>query len=40
MKAFHGSVTGRTIGFPAETASDWKDVHAIWQSSGREVRPK
>lgn len=40
MKAFHGIATGRTIGFPAETAPDWDDVHETWQRLGREVRPK
>lgn len=39
MKAFHGIATGRTIGFPAETAPDWDDVHKIWQRRGRAVRP-
>ena len=40
MKAFHGIATGRTIGFSAESAPDWDDVHKIWQRRGREVRPK
>lgn len=40
MNAFHGIATGRTIGFHAETAPDWDEVHEIWQRRGHEVRPK
>jgi hypothetical protein len=38
LRAFHGIATGRTVGFPAETAPGWDEVHEIWHNQGREVR--
>ena len=37
MRAFPSIATGSTIGFPAEKAPDWSEVHAIWQARGRVV---
>jgi hypothetical protein len=37
MRAFRGIATGKTIGFVAEAAPAWSDVHDIWMQRGREV---
>ena len=37
MKAFRSIATGKTIGFVAEVAPDWADVHALWLERGRQV---
>lgn len=37
MKAFGSIATGKTLGFYAEAAPDWSEVHSIWQSRGKPV---
>jgi quinol monooxygenase YgiN len=37
MKAFRSIATGSTLGYLAEAAPDWQDVHALWLEKGREV---
>ena len=37
MRAFRRIATGKTVGFTAEAAPSWDDVHAIWVTRGREV---
>ena len=38
MSAFHTIATGRTVGFLAEKAPEWNEVHAIWNRDGKEVQ--
>lgn len=40
MKAYHGIATGRTIGFLAESAPNWDEVHTIWMRRGNAVLPR
>jgi len=37
MKAFGSIATGKTLGFYAEAAPDWDEVHRIWHSRGKPV---
>ena len=37
MRAFRQIATGKTIGFVANAAPPWDDVHDIWVTRGREV---
>ena len=37
MRAFPRIATGSTVGFPAETAPDWSEVHGIWRERGKVV---
>ncbi|MDB5643676.1 MAG: hypothetical protein JWN07_2993 [Hyphomicrobiales bacterium] len=37
MRAFRQIATGKTIGFVAEAAPSWDEVHEIWVTRGREV---
>jgi quinol monooxygenase YgiN len=37
MKSFRSMATGKTIGFLSDQAPDWKDVHDIWLTRGRDA---
>lgn len=37
VRAFHEIATGKTIGYVADAAPSWDEVHAIWASRGREA---
>ena len=37
MKAFRGIATGAVLGFEAEAAPEWCDVHELWRTRGRQV---
>lgn len=37
MRAFRSVATGSVLGFEAETAPDWSEVHDIWRTGGRPV---
>ena len=37
LRAFRQIATGKTIGFVADAAPSWDEVHDIWASRGREV---
>ncbi len=37
MKLFRKIATGKTIGYLADRAPDWHEVHEIWSTKGREV---
>jgi hypothetical protein len=37
LRAFHEIATGKTIGFVADAAPLWNEVHDLWVTRGREV---
>jgi len=37
MRAFPKIATGSTLGYPAERAPDWSEVHDIWRERGKVV---
>ena len=37
MRAFRAIATGKTVGFVANSAPPWSDVHDIWTTRGREA---
>jgi hypothetical protein len=37
MAAFRSMATGRTMGFYADKAPDWSEVHELWLSDGKDV---
>ncbi len=37
MKSFKAMATGKVLGFEADRAPPWDEVHALWQAKGREV---
>ncbi len=39
MKMFHRIATGKTLGFEATGVPDWQEVHRLWVTVGREVKP-
>ena len=38
MRAFAGIGSGKTLGFETDRVPDWSEVHALWQTRGREVQ--
>lgn len=39
MKRFHAIATGKTVGYLAEAAPSWPEVHGIWKERGKFVQP-
>jgi len=37
MKTFKSIASGKVLGFEAEHAPAWQDVHQLWHTQGREV---
>jgi hypothetical protein len=37
MRLFPRIATGKVVGYPAQQAPDWSEVHAIWLAQGRPV---
>ncbi|WP_246831285.1 DUF3291 domain-containing protein [Pseudotabrizicola formosa] len=37
MRLFPRIATGKVVGYPAQHAPDWSEVHAIWLERGRAV---
>ncbi|MEN9895173.1 MAG: hypothetical protein RIR97_1025 [Pseudomonadota bacterium] len=37
LKAFRSIATGKTIGYMADKAPDWSEVHQIWLEKGKVV---
>ena len=37
MRIYKNIATGKVLGFEAETAPDWDEVHELWKTRGREV---
>jgi hypothetical protein len=37
MKSFKAIATGKVLGFEAEHAPHWDEVHGLWKTKGREV---
>jgi hypothetical protein len=37
MRIYKKIATGKVLGFEADTAPDWSEVHELWREKGREV---
>jgi quinol monooxygenase YgiN len=37
MKNFKAMATGKVLGFEADHAPSWQEVHSLWKTRGREV---
>ncbi len=37
MKSFKAMAKGKVLGFEADHAPPWDEVHALWQAKGQEV---
>jgi hypothetical protein len=37
MKSFHSIATGKTLGYTADHAPSWDEVHILWKEKGVEL---